>query len=163
MFTVFVWLVKVVTKSSLKTKKTKTKVTIQSLFPSSKSSFLLKTGRSLLPVLLHCAIHSINGSLIHSFSFTPKSRFTAHSTWNILILFTSKIVSKTVTNVYMTLEVCPSGSFMDMLRRRRRFGEPEARFYIFYWCMHTRQVIHSDLKLGNLFLDSNMNVRVGDF
>jgi serine/threonine protein kinase len=27
-------------------------------------------------------------------------------------------------NVYTTLELCPSGSLMDMLRRRRRFGEP---------------------------------------
>lgn len=29
--------------------------------------------------------------------------------------------------------------------------------------MHTHQVIHRDLKLGNLFLDANMNVKVGDF
>lgn len=29
--------------------------------------------------------------------------------------------------------------------------------------MHTHQVIHRDLKLGNLFLDADMNVKVGDF
>lgn len=29
--------------------------------------------------------------------------------------------------------------------------------------MHAHQVIHRDLKLGNLFLDANMNVKVGDF
>lgn len=29
--------------------------------------------------------------------------------------------------------------------------------------MHNNQVIHRDLKLGNLFLDKNMNVKVGDF
>ena len=29
--------------------------------------------------------------------------------------------------------------------------------------MHTHQVIHRDLKLGNIFLDRNMNVKVGDF
>jgi serine/threonine protein kinase len=28
--------------------------------------------------------------------------------------------------------------------------------------MHTHQVIHRDLKLGNIF-DSNMNIKVGDF
>ena len=54
---------------------------------------------------------------------------------------------------------------MDMLHRR--FGEPEARFYlvqVIETChyMHTHQAIHRDLKLGNLFLDSNMNVKVGD-
>lgn len=29
--------------------------------------------------------------------------------------------------------------------------------------MHTHQVIHRDLKLGNIFLDRDMNVKVGDF
>ena len=29
--------------------------------------------------------------------------------------------------------------------------------------MHSRSVIHRDLKLGNLFLDHNMDLRVGDF
>jgi serine/threonine protein kinase len=29
--------------------------------------------------------------------------------------------------------------------------------------MHTHQVIHRDLKLGNIFLDLGMNVKVGDF
>lgn len=55
-----------------------------------------------------------------------------------------------------------------MLRRRRRFTEPEARFFgvqVIGACnyMHTNQVIHRDLKLGNLFLDKNMNIKVGDF
>ncbi|GLB45196.1 putative kinase-like [Lyophyllum shimeji] len=71
-------------------------------------------------------------------------------------------------NVYMTLELCASGSLMDMLRRRRRFTEPEARFFMVQLMgachyMHTHQVIHRDLKLGNLFLDANMNIKVGDF
>ncbi|KAH9887930.1 Pkinase-domain-containing protein [Cubamyces lactineus] len=71
-------------------------------------------------------------------------------------------------NVYMTLELCHNGSLMDMLRRRKRFTEPEARFFMVQLIgachyMHTHQVIHRDLKLGNIFLDRNMNVKVGDF
>ncbi|KAF9007069.1 hypothetical protein BDQ17DRAFT_1324325 [Cyathus striatus] len=71
-------------------------------------------------------------------------------------------------NVYMILELCPSGSLMDMLRRRRRFTEPEARFFMVQLIgachyMHTHQVIHRDLKLGNLLLDQNMNIKVADF
>ncbi|TFK73378.1 Pkinase-domain-containing protein [Pluteus cervinus] len=71
-------------------------------------------------------------------------------------------------NVYMSLELCPSGSLMDMLRRRRRFTEPESRVFMVQLIgachyMHTHQVIHRDLKLGNLFLDADMNVKVGDF
>lgn len=57
---------------------------------------------------------------------------------------------------------------MDMLRRRRRFTEMEARVFMVQLIgachyMHTHQVIHRDLKLGNLFLDSRMNIKVGDF
>ena len=89
-------------------------------------------------------------------------------------------------NVYMTLELCDSGvrilpatvprgklighmqSLMDLLRRRKRFTEPEARFFMVQLIgachyMHNNQVIHRDLKLGNLFLDRKMNVKVGDF
>ncbi|KAK7685405.1 hypothetical protein QCA50_011268 [Cerrena zonata] len=71
-------------------------------------------------------------------------------------------------NVYMTLELCHNGSLMDLLRRRRRFTEPESRFFMVQLIgachyMHNHQVIHRDLKLGNIFLDSNMNVKVGDF
>ncbi|KAH8101081.1 kinase-like domain-containing protein [Cristinia sonorae] len=71
-------------------------------------------------------------------------------------------------NVYMTLELCHNGSLMDMLRRRRRFTEPEARYFMVQLIgachyMHTHQVIHRDLKLGNIFLDAHMNVKVGDF
>ncbi|KAI0266184.1 Pkinase-domain-containing protein [Gloeopeniophorella convolvens] len=71
-------------------------------------------------------------------------------------------------NVYMTLELCPNGSLMNMLHRRRVFTEPEARFFMVQLIgachyMHTHQVIHRDLKLGNLFLDADMNIKVGDF
>ncbi|KAJ6629189.1 kinase-like domain-containing protein [Mycena sp. CBHHK59/15] len=71
-------------------------------------------------------------------------------------------------NVYMTLELCPSGSLMDLLRRRKRFTEPEARFFMIQLIgachyMHGQSVIHRDLKLGNLFLDGHMNIKVGDF
>lgn len=68
----------------------------------------------------------------------------------------------------MTLELCHNGSLMDMLRRRKRFTEPEARFFMVQLIgachyMHTHQVIHRDLKLGNIFLDRHMSVKVGDF
>nr|GAT53950.1 predicted protein [Mycena chlorophos] len=71
-------------------------------------------------------------------------------------------------NVYITLELCSSGSLMDLLRRRKRFTEPEARFFMVQLIgacqyMHNQSVIHRDLKLGNLFLDGHMNIKVGDF
>lgn len=71
-------------------------------------------------------------------------------------------------NVYMILELCPRGSLMDMLKRRKRFTEPEVRFFLLQLLgslkyMHGKNVIHRDLKLGNIFLDKEMNIKVGDF
>ncbi|KAK8845391.1 hypothetical protein IAR55_006104 [Kwoniella newhampshirensis] len=70
-------------------------------------------------------------------------------------------------NVYMMLELCENGSLMDLLKRRKRYTEPEARYYLVQLIaacqyMHQTNVIHRDLKLGNLFLDANMDVKVGD-
>ncbi|KAI9431856.1 kinase-like domain-containing protein [Lactarius indigo] len=71
-------------------------------------------------------------------------------------------------NVYMTLELCFIGSLMGMFHRRRVFTEPEAQFFMMqligaYHYMHTHRVIHHDLKLDNLCLDADMNIKVGDF
>lgn len=71
-------------------------------------------------------------------------------------------------NVYMILELCENRSFAEMVRRRRKLSEAESRFYMVQLLkaisyMHQKRVIHRDLKLGNLFLDANLNVKVGDF
>ncbi|RKP06191.1 kinase-like domain-containing protein, partial [Thamnocephalis sphaerospora] len=71
-------------------------------------------------------------------------------------------------NVYMVLELCEQKSLMDMLKRRRRLTEPETRFFFRQIIeatryMHSQHVIHRDLKLGNVFLTSDMNVKIGDF
>ncbi|KAI4602739.1 Cell cycle serine/threonine-protein kinase cdc5/MSD2 [Pestalotiopsis sp. 9143b] len=69
---------------------------------------------------------------------------------------------------YLVLELCPNGSLMDMVKRRKGLTEPEVRFYsvqiagaIKY--MHAKGIIHRDLKMGNIFLDRHMNAKIGDF
>ncbi|KAK5987611.1 Cell cycle serine/threonine-protein kinase CDC5/MSD2 [Cladobotryum mycophilum] len=69
---------------------------------------------------------------------------------------------------FLVLELCPNGSLMDMVKRRKGITEPEVRFYsvqiagaIKY--MHDKGIIHRDLKMGNIFLDSRMNAKIGDF
>lgn len=55
-----------------------------------------------------------------------------------------------------------------MLKSRRYFTEPEVRYYLIQLLdacqyMHEQQVVHRDIKLSNIFLDSNMNIKLGDF
>ena len=57
---------------------------------------------------------------------------------------------------------------MELHKRRRVLTEPEVRFYmrqILEGCvyLHNDKVIHRDLKLGNLFLNDNLDVKIGDF
>lgn len=57
---------------------------------------------------------------------------------------------------------------MDLIRKRKTLTEPEARFFLTQIIgavkfMHNMGVIHRDLKLGNIFLDDNMNTKIGDF
>jgi serine/threonine protein kinase len=71
-------------------------------------------------------------------------------------------------NVYMILELCDNKTLVDMIKNRKRLSEDEARFYMFQLFdgiryMHRKGFIHRDIKLGNLFLDGNMNLKIGDF
>src|SRR5215469_6064781 len=71
-------------------------------------------------------------------------------------------------NTYVVLELCENGSLADVIRKRKYLTMPEIRRYIIQTCgavkyLHHRNIIHRDLKTGNLFLDKAMNVKVGDF
>ena len=72
------------------------------------------------------------------------------------------------TSTYVVLELCPNGSLADMLKKRKYLTLPEIRRFVIQICgavkyLHHRHIVHRDLKTGNLFLDENMNVKVGDF
>lgn len=71
-------------------------------------------------------------------------------------------------NAYMLLELCANNSMSDLMKRRKKLCEFEARFYLIQIVeslkyLHSHGVIHRDLKLGNLFIDHHMIVKVGDF
>ncbi|OAL73214.1 plk/plk-unclassified protein kinase [Trichophyton violaceum] len=71
-------------------------------------------------------------------------------------------------NIYVVLELCPNGSVMDMVKKRKFLSLPEVRRFMVQLCgavkyLHKRHVAHRDLKMGNLFLDQCMNIKVGDF
>ena len=59
-------------------------------------------------------------------------------------------------------------SMMELQRRRKKLTEPEARYYLHQLLkgvqyLHENDIIHRDLKLGNLFLNENLEVKLGDF
>eukprot|EP00929_Paragymnodinium_shiwhaense_P085707 TRINITY_DN4612_c0_g1_i1.p1 TRINITY_DN4612_c0_g1~~TRINITY_DN4612_c0_g1_i1.p1 ORF type:complete len:931 (+),score=189.66 TRINITY_DN4612_c0_g1_i1:75-2867(+) len=73
-------------------------------------------------------------------------------------------------NVYIILELCPNHTLNEFMRRRpgKRLSEAEAQFYIYDLIsalkyLRRRRVIHRDLKLGNLFLDADGRIKIGDF
>ncbi|KAI8385565.1 uncharacterized protein GWK60_J11429 [Nakaseomyces glabratus] len=71
-------------------------------------------------------------------------------------------------NVYILLEICPNGSLMELIKKRKTITEPEVRFFMTQICggiqyMHSNRVIHRDLKLGNIFFDEHYNLKIGDF
>ena len=71
-------------------------------------------------------------------------------------------------STYVVLEMCSNGSVMDLVKKRKCLTLPEVRRLTVQLCgaikyMHTRSVIHRDLKMGNLFLDHDMNLKIGDF
>ncbi|KAL5115295.1 Cell cycle serine/threonine-protein kinase cdc5/MSD2 [Pleosporales sp. CAS-2024a] len=72
------------------------------------------------------------------------------------------------TSTYVVLELCENGSLADAIKKRKYFTMPEIRRFMIQTCgaikyLHQRNIVHRDLKTGNLFLDRDMNVKVGDF
>jgi len=71
-------------------------------------------------------------------------------------------------SVYILLECCSNGSLMELSIRRTRLTEPEVRYFmkeilVAIQFLHSRSIIHRDLKLGNILLDRNLTVKICDF
>lgn len=71
-------------------------------------------------------------------------------------------------NVYIVLELCKKRSMMELHKRRKVITDYECRYYIYQIIegvkyLHDNRIIHRDLKLGNLFLNDQLHVKIGDF
>jgi len=72
------------------------------------------------------------------------------------------------TNAYIILELCKNQTLKELVKRRKRLTELEAQCYLGQLItaliyLHNCNIIHRDLKLGNLFLAKNLELKVGDF
>jgi polo-like kinase 1 len=70
--------------------------------------------------------------------------------------------------LYILLELCNNQTLADLLRRRKRITELEAQCYLFQVIsgmkyLHSHRIIHRDIKLGNIFISDNMEIKIGDF
>ena len=77
-------------------------------------------------------------------------------------------VFDTPTFVFLVFELCVNGELFDHLEREERFSEKKARrimkqvFEAIRHC-HSKGVIHRDIKMENILLDQDENVKLTDF
>lgn len=71
-------------------------------------------------------------------------------------------------NVYIILELCSNQTVNELVKRRKRLTELEVQHYTIRIVeglryLHSKRIVHRDLKLSNLFLNSSMEEKIGDF
>ncbi|KAG1668458.1 hypothetical protein FOA52_005231 [Chlamydomonas sp. UWO 241] len=70
--------------------------------------------------------------------------------------------------LYLIMELTPNGSLLDYVRARKRMREPDAAHALqqivagLEFC-HKREVVHRDVKLENILIDSSNRMKLIDF
>ncbi len=70
--------------------------------------------------------------------------------------------------VFLVMEHCPFGDLRRFINRRGSLSEQQAREFVGHMAsgvkkMHRMDLIHRDLKLENLVIDSNFRLKIADF
>lgn len=70
--------------------------------------------------------------------------------------------------VFIVMEFVQGGLLFDLCQTMGAMGEDAGRFFLHQMLesvdyMHSRRVVHRDLKLENILIDDNLNLKVADF
>lgn len=71
-------------------------------------------------------------------------------------------------NYYLVLEYCSLGTLLELRKNREHFSNEEIKHFILQTSngiayIHSMMIIHGDIKLANIFLAENNQVKIGDF
>ena len=93
-----------------------------------------------------------------------------------IVRYYDRIIDKEQTKIYIVMEFCERGDMAQLIKKMRRdkeFASEEkvwrvlAQISAALFACHRKKegsrVMHRDLKPGNVFFDSNGNVKLGDF
>ncbi|XP_034055505.1 LOW QUALITY PROTEIN: hormonally up-regulated neu tumor-associated kinase homolog A [Gymnodraco acuticeps] len=77
-------------------------------------------------------------------------------------------ILETENSYYLVMELCPGGNLMNLIYDKKRLDERETQKYIRQLVLavehlHRAGVVHRDLKIENLLLDEQDNIKLIDF
>lgn len=92
-----------------------------------------------------------------------------------IVRYYDRVIDRDFSKIFIVMEYCEGGDIATLIRNSRKDKNqlPEDMIWVILsqvaqalQMCHTRKegkILHRDLKPGNIFLDSNYNVKLGDF